>query len=78
MSLDPPYETREETFEVFGRRASPGRVRADSEYTLDVVMGARGGATFADAFDGDRRWSDRHRNGRADPFLLPRAIERRV
>lgn len=62
MSLDPPYETREETFEVFGRHVSPGKVRAYSKYGLDVVMGDRGGATFADAFE-DRRWFNCHCNG---------------
>jgi len=57
-----PYATREEAFRAFAERVSRGKARAFEAYGLDVVMGERGGAWFADAFDG-RRFLNCHCNG---------------
>ncbi len=57
-----PYASREQTFATFGAHVSPGKVRAFQKYGFDVVMGAREGASFLDAFDG-RRLFNCHSNG---------------
>ena len=57
-----PYATRAATFAAFGAHVSPGKVRVFEQYGVDVVMGAREGASFHDAFDG-RRLFNCHCNG---------------
>jgi acetylornithine/succinyldiaminopimelate/putrescine aminotransferase len=47
-----PYRDREATFEAFGGHVNAGKVAMYRQLGLDVVMGVRGGAKFADA------WSD--------------------
>lgn len=48
--------------EAFARHVSRGKVERYRAYGLDVVMGERRGATFADAY-ADRRWFNCHCNG---------------
>jgi acetylornithine/succinyldiaminopimelate/putrescine aminotransferase len=57
-----PFTDRDATFEAFSAHISRGKVRALREYGVDVVMGAREGAVFRDAFDG-RRYLNCHSNG---------------
>lgn len=57
-----PHRTRDEAFEAFARHVSPGKTATYREYGLDVVMGAREGIWFGDAFDA-RRWINCHCNG---------------
>ncbi len=55
------YETRERTFDTFGRHVSRGKVDTYRALGFDVVMGRRAGP-FWDAFDGRRFWNC-HCNG---------------
>ncbi len=57
-----PYPTRDATFAAFAAHVSPGKVRTFQKYGVDLVMGAREGASFTDAFD-DRRLYNCHCNG---------------
>ncbi|HSN90800.1 MAG TPA: aminotransferase class III-fold pyridoxal phosphate-dependent enzyme [Anaeromyxobacteraceae bacterium] len=57
-----PYPSREATFDAFAARVSAGKVRTFQEFGIDVVMGARDGAWFEDAFTG-RRFLNCHCNG---------------
>ena len=51
MSAPPqPYADREATFEAFGHHVNAGKVSMYRQLGLDVVMGAREGATFVDAW----------------------------
>jgi len=57
-----PFPTREGTFEAFARHVSRGKVDVYRQYGVDVIMGAREGIWFEDAFDG-RRFINCHSNG---------------
>ena len=59
---DRKYADRAEVFDTYERHVSAGKVRFYKSVDLDVVMGAREGATFSDRFD-DRRWYNCHCNG---------------
>ena len=59
---DPIFSTRDETFSVFARHVSKGKVEAYQSYGLDLVMGGREGIYLYDAFS-DRRWINCHCNG---------------
>jgi acetylornithine/succinyldiaminopimelate/putrescine aminotransferase len=48
-----PYGDRDTTFEAFARHVNAGKVAMYRELGLDVVMGARGRATFTDAWSDD-------------------------
>ena len=48
--------------EIFSRHVSAGKVELYRELGLEVVMGPRDGAIFADAWSGDR-WFNCHCNG---------------
>jgi acetylornithine/succinyldiaminopimelate/putrescine aminotransferase len=56
------YESRKETFAVFGRYVSKGKIDVYEKYGFDVVMGGREGVSFSDAFS-DRKWFNCHCNG---------------
>jgi putrescine aminotransferase len=56
------YDSREAALAAFGEHVSPGKVHTFRRYGLDVVLGARAGATFGDAFS-DRRFYNCHCNG---------------
>lgn len=58
-----PFSDRESTFDLFARHVSPGKVKTYRDYGFDVVMGAREGAVFFDAFDPSRRFYNCHCNG---------------
>ena len=57
-----PYPTREATFGAFARHVNAGKAASYQRYGLDVVMGAREGAYFHDAYS-ERRWMNCHCNG---------------
>lgn len=57
-----PFADRDATFEAFARHVSRGKVDTFREYGIDVVMGAREGARFSDAFS-DRDFFNCHSNG---------------
>ena len=57
-----PFADRDATFEAFARHVSRGKVDTFREFGLDVVMGARDGARFSDAFP-DRDYYNCHSNG---------------
>ncbi len=48
-----PYGDRETTFEAFAQHVNAGKVAMYRQLGLDVVMGARGGVTFTDAWSDD-------------------------
>lgn len=56
------YADRKALFAAFGAHVNAGKVATFERLGLDVVMGAREGASFHDAYDG-RRWFDCHANG---------------
>lgn len=58
-----PYPSRDTTLEAFAAHISRGKVEAYRALGLDVVMGAREGIRFHDAFDHDRSWINCHCNG---------------
>jgi acetylornithine/succinyldiaminopimelate/putrescine aminotransferase len=58
-----PIDTRQETFEIYARHLSRGKVELYKTFGLDAVMGERAGAGFQDAFDPERRWINCHGNG---------------
>ncbi len=57
------YEDRAHLFAAFAEHVNPGKVETFESARMDVVMGARGGATFDDAFDPSRRYYNCHCNG---------------
>lgn len=57
-----PYATRDETFAAFERHVSASKVALYRGLGLDVVMGAREGAQFRDAWSG-AAWFNCHCNG---------------
>lgn len=57
-----PFATRADTFASFGAHVSRGKVTVFEKYGFDIVMGARDGVCFEDAFDG-RRLFNCHCNG---------------
>ncbi len=57
-----PFTDRDATFEAFARHVSRGKVQTFREFGIDVVMGARDGARFDDAFS-DRSFFNCHSNG---------------
>jgi len=57
-----PYPDRDSLFNDFARHVSPGKAKFFRMAGMDVVMGARSGATFSDAFDG-RTFYNCHSNG---------------
>lgn len=57
-----PYPDRAATFAAFAEHVNRGKVSTFERYQIDVVMGARAGSTFVDAFDG-RRFYNCHCNG---------------
>ena len=50
-----PIDGRKETFEVFARHVSKGKVETFEKYGFDAVMGDREGPLFKDSFS-DRAW----------------------
>lgn len=58
-----PFADRESTSETFAAAVNRGKVDAYRLLGLDIVMGAREGSWFTDAFDPDRRWLNCHCNG---------------
>jgi acetylornithine/succinyldiaminopimelate/putrescine aminotransferase len=56
------FESRRETSEAYARHVSPGKVALYRAYGFDIVMGAREGVYFDDAFS-DRRLINCHCNG---------------
>jgi putrescine aminotransferase len=48
-----PCDDREATFEIFASHVNAGKVMMYKQLGLDVVMGAREGSIFADAWSGD-------------------------
>lgn len=57
------YPDRQAAFDAFGRHVNRGKVTTYNASGLDAVMGARSGATFADAFMPDRVFYNCHSNG---------------
>ena len=57
-----PFANRDSTFEAFARHVSRGKVETFREFGIDVVMGAREGVRFHDAFS-DRSFVNCHSNG---------------
>ncbi|MEB2312672.1 MAG: aminotransferase class III-fold pyridoxal phosphate-dependent enzyme [Sorangiineae bacterium] len=57
-----PFGDREATFAAFAEHVSPGKVETFREYGIDVVMGAREGARFTDAFSAQSFYNC-HSNG---------------
>jgi acetylornithine/succinyldiaminopimelate/putrescine aminotransferase len=57
-----PFGDRDATFEAFARHVSRGKVDTFREFGIDVVMGAREGARFFDAYS-DRSFVNCHSNG---------------
>jgi putrescine aminotransferase len=57
-----PYDHRESTFDAFARHVNAGKVAMYRQLGLDAVMGARGGASFGDAWT-DRSFFNCHCNG---------------
>ncbi len=62
-SPEQPYDSRDDTMAAFAAHVSRGKVEAYRALGLDVVMGAREGIRFHDAFDPDRSWINCHCNG---------------
>ncbi len=60
--LAQPYPSREATFLAFEEHVNPGKARLYRELGVGLVMGARSGALFRDAFEG-RSLYDCHCNG---------------
>lgn len=58
-----PFSDRESTFDAFAQYVSPGKVKVYKDYGFDIVMGAREGAVFYDAFSPSRRFFNCHCNG---------------
>ncbi len=58
-----PFGDRDRTNAEFAAHVNRGKVDAFEALGLDVVMGAREGSWFHDAFDPDRRWLNCHCNG---------------
>ena len=58
-----PFPDRDTTFDAFARLVNRGKADTFRSADLDVVMGAREGATFSDAFEPDRHWFNCHCNG---------------
>ncbi len=58
-----PFEDRARTNAEFATHVNRGKVEAFEALGLDVVMGAREGSWFHDAFDPERRWLNCHCNG---------------
>ncbi|MGZ4756314.1 MAG: aspartate aminotransferase family protein [Acidimicrobiia bacterium] len=58
-----PFEDRDRTSAEFAAHVNRGKVEAFEALGLDVVMGAREGSWFHDAFDTERRWFNCHCNG---------------
>jgi acetylornithine/succinyldiaminopimelate/putrescine aminotransferase len=56
------FSTREEVNAAFAAHVNPGKVRTFSALGLELIMGERRGARFADAFSG-RRYFNCHSNG---------------
>jgi acetylornithine/succinyldiaminopimelate/putrescine aminotransferase len=57
-----PYDEREAAFDAFARHVNAGKVAMYRQLDLDVVMGAREGSTFVDAWI-DRSFINCHCNG---------------
>jgi acetylornithine/succinyldiaminopimelate/putrescine aminotransferase len=57
-----PFENRNELFSAFAKTVNAGKVDTYQKYGFDVVMGAREGVKFQDAFTG-RRFFNCHCNG---------------
>lgn len=57
-----PFPDRPSTFAAFAERVNAGKARTFEYFGVDVVMGERAGAWFADAFTG-KRWFNCHANG---------------
>lgn len=60
--LSQPYESLEETVDAFARHVNPGKAAFFAENELELVMGAREGIRFEDAFSG-RSYVNCHCNG---------------
>lgn len=58
-----PFPDRRATFDSFGLHVNRGKAETFRSSGLEVVMGQREGATFADAFEPERRWYNCHCNG---------------
>ena len=58
-----PFDDRAHTTAEFAAHVNRGKVAAFEALGLDVVMGAREGSWFSDAFDPQRRWLNCHCNG---------------
>lgn len=63
--FDPTFGlgTREEAWAAFSEHVSRGKALTYEQLGLDLVLGARSGATFRDAYASDRRWFNCHCNG---------------
>lgn len=57
-----PYDDRDATHAAYARHVNAGRVAMYRQLGLDIVMGAREGAMFSDAWD-DRKFINCHGNG---------------
>ena len=57
-----PFPDRERTFREFAAHVNGGKVATYEKYGFDVVMGARSGARFFDAYS-ERSWINCHSNG---------------
>jgi putrescine aminotransferase len=57
-----PFASADETFEVFARHLSAGKVALYRQLGLELVMGRREGIRFWDAYS-DRSWINCHCNG---------------
>jgi acetylornithine aminotransferase len=57
-----PFASRDEAFSAFAEHVSPGKAAFYREVGFDVVMGAREGARFFDAYGGKAYWNC-HANG---------------
>ncbi len=60
--IQTPYAGREEAFAAFAEHVNRGKVEAFRALGVDVVLGERLGARFADLYDG-RSWLNCHSNG---------------
>ena len=56
------YATGDATYTAYGEHISPGKVSLYRSLGLSLVMGTRGGATFTDAYSGERMYNC-HCNG---------------
>jgi acetylornithine/succinyldiaminopimelate/putrescine aminotransferase len=61
-SLSQPYGSLQETVDAFARHVNPGKAAFFREFDLELVMGAREGIRFEDAFSG-RSYINCHCNG---------------